>query len=342
MKTLVACAALAAVTVLTGGAWAQEQQFAELGDFKLESGQVIRDCKIGYRTYGRLNPERSNAVLWPTWFTGRTQDLAGFIGAGKMLDPDRHFVVTVDALGNGVSSAPSNSEAQSRMQFPKFTIRDMVRSQHELLTKKLGITHLRAVMGISMGGMQTFQWLVEYPEFMDLAIPIIGSPRLTASDRILWEAEAQAIESSTEWQGGEYDSNPKLPALELMHQFALYTPAYRNRTTAPEQSQRMVKDLTAKSGDFDTNNWLRQLQALLAHDIYAGRAPEEVAKTVRAKVLVVVAAQDHMVAPEEAMRFAKLLGTEPLVLAGDCGHMATSCEADTMNKAIQSFLAGTR
>ncbi len=59
---------------------AQEQQWASLGEFKLESGESIRDCRIGYRTYGRLNAARSNVILWPTWFTGRTEDLAGYFG----------------------------------------------------------------------------------------------------------------------------------------------------------------------------------------------------------------------------------------------------------------------
>ena len=91
-------------------AYGAQQQFAELGDLKLESGEVIRNCRIGYRTYGTLAPDRSNVVLWPTWFTGRTAQLEPMIGPGKLLDPALGvFVVTVDALGNGVSTSPSNS-----------------------------------------------------------------------------------------------------------------------------------------------------------------------------------------------------------------------------------------
>jgi homoserine O-acetyltransferase/O-succinyltransferase len=319
--------------------YAAEQQFAELGDFKLESGDFIRNCRIGYRTYGRLAPDRSNVVLWPTWFTGRTAQLEPMIGPGKLLDPAIGvFVVTVDALGNGVSSAPSNSTEQPRMTFPHFTIRDMVESQRRLLTERLGVNHLRAVMGISMGGMQTFQWVVSHPDFMDVGIPIVGSPRLTASDRLLWSAEANAIRSDKEWNGGEYQAQPALRAVHLMHTFALYTPAWRNRSTPPEQWRELAMQTERDAGAFDANDWLRQLEAMLSHDVYAGRTVESVAKSIRARMLIIVAAQDHMVSPEESLLLAKTMRAEPVVLTGDCGHMATSCEESTIRARVRQWL----
>ena len=74
------------------------------------------------------------------------------------MDSTRYFVILVDAIGDGVSSSPSNSKAQPLMKFPDITIRDMVESEHRLATEVLHLTHLRAVMGLSMGGMQTFEW----------------------------------------------------------------------------------------------------------------------------------------------------------------------------------------
>jgi homoserine O-acetyltransferase/O-succinyltransferase len=191
-----------------------EQKFGDLGDFKLESGAVIRDCRIGYHTLGKLNDDKSNAVLWPTWFTGSSEQLAPLVGPDGYVDSSRFFVILVDALGNGVSSSPSNSSVQPHMDFPVFTIGDMVNTQHRLLTEKLGINHLRAVMGISMGGMQTFQWIVSYPEFMDKAVAIVGSPRLTAYDLLLWRSEASAIEEDKDWNGGNYSTKPRLAPLQ--------------------------------------------------------------------------------------------------------------------------------
>ena len=82
------------------------QQFAELGTCKLESGQQIENCRLGYRTWGKLNADGSNAILFPTWFTGTSAQIAGFVGPNALVDPAKYFVIGVDALGDGVSSSP--------------------------------------------------------------------------------------------------------------------------------------------------------------------------------------------------------------------------------------------
>ncbi len=179
---------------------AQQQQFAELGDIRLQSGEVLRNCRIGYRTYGQINADKSNVVVYPTWAGGKTEQMADGIGPGKLIDSSKYYVITVDALSNGVSSSPSNSQAQPRMKFPRITIRDMVETQHELLTRVLHVQHVKAVMGISMGGMQTFQWMAAYPDFMDKAIPIVGSPRLAAYDLVHWQTQLDAIMDNPGWK----------------------------------------------------------------------------------------------------------------------------------------------
>ena len=222
-----------------------QQQFADLGDFKLVSGEVIRECRIGYRTFGALNDDKSNAILLPTWFGGRSEQLAPNIGPGKLTDSTKYFVIAVDAIGNGVSSSPSNSKLQPRMKFPKFTIRDMVNSEYRLLTEFLHISHLKAVMGASMGGMQTFQWIVSYPDFMDKAIPIVGSPRLAAYDLMLWHGENDAIMHDAAWKGGEYTENPALLQLAEFTALVATTPQYYNKKTSREDVQLSLEKATA-------------------------------------------------------------------------------------------------
>lgn len=329
--------------LLATAAGAQQIKFAPLGDFQLENGETIRDLQLGYRTLGALNAEKSNAILWPSWFTGTSQELLSFVGPGKMLDPSKYFVILVDALGNGVTSSPSNSVRQPRMHFPRFTIRDMVNSEYRLATERLGLKHLRAVMGISMGGMQTFEWIVAYPNFMDKAIPVVGSPRLTSYDLLLWTAEEHAIESDAAWMNGDYASPPVagMKTVADIHELALTTPAYRAAQTSPEDfSQFLSKTEQETLKHFDANNWIRQLQAMLAQDVsktFEG-SMEKAAAAVRAQVLVIPATEDHMVNPGPALDFAELIHAQMLELTSNCGHLSTGCEEQKMNAAIARFL----
>ncbi len=88
-------------------AWGQ-QQFAYIGDFSLENGKTIDHCKIGYQVFGKLNEERSNAIVWPTWYGGSSTAISGLVGPGKFVDTNRYCLIAIDALGNGISSSPSH------------------------------------------------------------------------------------------------------------------------------------------------------------------------------------------------------------------------------------------
>ncbi len=328
---------------LASVAAAQEIKFAPLGDFRLENGETIRDLQIGYRTVGTLNADKSNAILWPTWFTGTSAQLLGFVGPGKLLDSSKYFVILVDALGDGVTTSPSNSVDQPHMRFPELTIRDMVNAEYKLATERLGLKHLRAVIGISMGGMQTFQWMVSYPEFMDKAIPVVGSPKLTSYDLLLWTAEEHAIEADAAWNHGDYASMPVAGMRTAMdiHILNLTTPAYRVAQTPPDKFPAFLaqseQDLMKS---FDANDWIRQLQAMMAQDVskpFAG-SMEKAAAAVRAQVLVIPATQDHMVNPTPALNFARLLHAQTLELTSNCGHLSPGCEGKKMDSAIQEFL----
>ena len=121
-----------------------------------------------------MNDDRSNALLVPTWFTGTSTDHA-YLASPDLLDPEKYFIVIVDALANGVSISPSNSKTQPGGQFPQITITDMVESQHRLLTEILDIQSLHGVVGLSMGGMQAFEWAVRYPGFANRAVATLGA-----------------------------------------------------------------------------------------------------------------------------------------------------------------------
>ena len=318
-----------------------EQQFAALGNCKLDSGQEIEGCRLGYRTWGKLNPESTNAILFPTWFGGTSKDIAGMIGEKGLADPAKYFVIVVDSLGNGISSSPSNSKTQPRMAFPVFTTRDMVRSEYRLVTESLHLKHLHAVMGVSMGGIQAFEWMVDYPDFMDVAIPIVGTPRPSSYDLTLWQLEDDMIRSSPEWRNGEYETNPHIRLLTILGELSGSSPGhYAREVTRQAFPARYASYGHANGAEFDINNRLYQLHAILHHDVAEGGTMEDAAKRVHAKVFILPSQQDHIVNPGPALEFARLLNAKTMLLTSDCGHGAPGCEADKVNPAVRAFLDG--
>jgi homoserine O-acetyltransferase/O-succinyltransferase len=331
-----------ALSCISFGLWAQDQQSATLGDFKLKNGETIRELKVGYRTFGSLNSDKSNAILFPTWFTGTTKNLVDLIGPGKLIDSGKYFVIAVDALGDGVSSSPSNSTSQAHMSFPKFSTRDMVESHYLLLTSHFQVNHLKAVMGVSMGGMQTFEWMVAYPNFMDYAIPIVGSPKLTSYDLLLWNTEAHAIDTDPTWKNGDYSQPPAgMRIVADIHALGINTPEYWVKHVPPsELPAKMSESEKTTAAAFDCNDWLRQLQAMIGHDISQGFGGDmaKAAAAVRARTLVVVGTQDHMVNPHPALEFAKLIKARTLELADDCGHTSPNCDMAKVAAEIAALL----
>lgn len=278
---------------------------------------------MGYRTFGALNRERSNAILFPTWFGGTSQDLVnlGLIGPGKLADTSRWFVVAVDALGNGVSSSPSNSRLQPGRSFPGFTVRDMVRAQHRVLTTYLGLERLHAVIGVSMGGMQALQWARSLPGVAQRAVSIAGTPRTAPSDLDLYGAGLRALDAAGALRDSEALGPDTLAALIAL--LAL-TPA---------------QDPEAVLARYDFTNLARQLKAIMGQDIYAGAAEREAARAIRAKLLIVVSSNDILVDPGPSLALARALKAETLVLESPCGHFSILCEGETITRAVSAFLA---
>ncbi len=307
------------------------QQFASFGEFKLRNGVQIHDFRLGYRILGKLNANKSNAVLWPTWLGGRTQDLLTFVGPANVVDTNKYFVILVDSIGNGVSTSPSNSSLQPLMKFPQFTVRDMVESERRLVTETLHLSHLRAVMGVSMGGMQTFEWAIAYPDFMDSAIPMSGSPQSTSSDKLLWTSEIDAIGLDPAWNKGK-------PTGSLTRGIALAeetdamnstSPEYRTKHTNTGEFESFLAGIrnNAKGDAGSAIDQIRQRQAILSLNIPAELHTTigQAAKQVHAKLLVVISPQDQMVNPDPAVEFASSIGAPVLRLDSACGHLSYTC-----------------
>jgi homoserine O-acetyltransferase len=170
---------------------------------------------------------------------------------------------------------------------------------------------------------------------------MVGSPRPNSRDLLLYLADADAVKSDPAWQQGRYTHPPAAPVAQLIWQLNLTTPANYVRTHSIEQLDSGYAQSTSKGIlPFDANDWLAQLDAIVHLDVAHGGSMEDAAKRVKARVLVVSAAQDHMVNPQPALGFAKLIGAKTLVLEGDCGHLSISCESAALDPAVRAFLDG--
>lgn len=327
---LISTLPISTITVDTGRHPAGEQQFAELGVLKLHNGGVIHDFKLGYRTEGELNAQKSNAILWPSWLGGKSADLVQYASPNNVIDTDKYFAIFVDSIGNGVSTSPSNSTFQPRLKFPEFTIRDMVESEYRLATETFHLSHLHAVIGISMGGMQAFEWGVAYPDFMDEVIAMAGSPQTTSYDKLLWTAQIDALQLDPEWQDGN-GTRPMTTGLLVYNEIgsmSLTSPAYRVEQTPTKDFDAFRESLKKQATDpASACDAIRQRDAILSLDIPGeyGLTMEEAAKRVHAKMLVFISPQDHTVNPAPALEFAKFKGAPVITLDSLCGHQSTAC-----------------
>jgi len=206
----------------------QAVTFAE--PFMLECGVALPSVTIAYRTYGRLNADRSNAILVchaltgdqyvaePHPLTGKPGWWGQVVGPGRPVDTDRFFVVCANVLGGCMGSTGPRSDGPDGTpwgtSFPPITIRDMVGTQ-KLLMERLGVDRLFAVIGGSMGGMQALEWAATYPEAVFACVPVATASFHSAQNIAFHEVGRQAIFADPDWDGGAYWQTGKVPARGL-------------------------------------------------------------------------------------------------------------------------------
>ena len=212
--------AAAAVLLLNTPLQGVEHKSMNLGRLTLENGQVLSDVTIAYDTYGRLAPDGRNAILITHGYTsnhhaagryGPADSKVGWwdrlIGPGKAIDTAHFFVVSSNVLGScyGTTGPGSLNPATGKPygpEFPDLTMRDIVVAQHEFLIR-LGVTHLVAVAGPSLGGRQAFQWAVTYPDFMDGIVAVASSPKGLGKDDAVHHL-MQRLATDPNWNDGWY------------------------------------------------------------------------------------------------------------------------------------------
>ena len=261
-----------------------KKQVHTIADFKMFNGQSVKEVKLGWESYGKLNADKTNAILITHYFTG-TSHAAGkydqndptsgywdsIIGPNKAIDTNKFFVLSMDSLANlnvkdenVVTTGPASINPETGkpygLTFPVITMRDMVNTQKSLLDS-LGIKKLYAVAGPSMGSMQAIEWTSAYPDKVERLISVIGSSYSDAWTTAALEQWAIPIKLDQHWQQGNYyESQPPTEgltaALMFVTQIAL-TPEYFNQVGADIKHNALepdpLRDIQARHS---INEWL--------------------------------------------------------------------------------------
>ncbi len=275
-----------------------------IANFRFHGGEVLPKLKIHYRTLGTPARDASgvvrNAVLIGHGTGGSgTQFLSAqfagvLFGPGQLLDATKYFIILPDGIGHGKSSKPSDG---LHARFPHYTYDDMVVAQHQLLTEKLGVDHLRLVMGTSMGGMQTWVWGEMYPDFMDALMPLASNPVEIAGRNRIWRYMAiDAIRNDPDWMGGEYKSQPMrgLTTAEDLLLLAGSAPLqWQKQAPTREAAEKLYLDRFKPAvARLDANDLIYQLEASREYN------PKPRLETIKAPLVAINSADDLINPPE--------------------------------------------
>lgn len=312
------------------------QQYMNIGNFEIVSGDTIYDCMVGFRTFGKPNTDTSNAVIYCSWFGGNSGGIATLIEKRNFIDTSKYFIIAFDALGDGISSSPSN---YSHNNFPDITIRDMVNSQYVVLTKHLGIERLYGAIGGSMGSMQVLEWTVAYPHFINKIVAYVCSPKLTAYDLLWMNTQLRMMETLRKYGSTEKEIKT---LSDMMTAWISRTPEYVSENIKVEDFENyFMKFENEPIQTFTNDNYIAQMKAMIQHDISRefNNSMEEAANAIKANLFLIVSKNDMMVNPLESIRLAELTNSRLLILDNNCGHLAVSCEFDRVKSEIDDFLS---
>jgi len=359
-----------------------DKNFHRIGSFEPALGGYLEEVTLAYETWGELDSSGENAILIVHALTGDSHCAGGvseayrrggwwdeMVGPGRPVDTDEHFVVCSNVLGGcsgstGPASVDSETDRPYGMRFPIITIRDMVRTQKQLLDN-LGVRRLEVVIGGSIGGQQALEWAVEFPDFVEKAVPVAATGALGPQGLGMSEIGRRAIMADPDWQGGDYYGTGRSPetglAIARMAGMLTYQSAEgqwerfgREEATRPALHEEFGgrfevesylhyqgRDLT---GRFDANSYLYLTRAMDLYDVGAGYAShEEAYEHIQAEVLFVGISSDWLFPAREvraAAELAKAAGAEVHYeeIESPNGHDAFLKDWDELKAAVGPFL----
>jgi homoserine O-acetyltransferase len=327
-------------------------EYLDLGNFELASGFVLPQAKLAYKTIGTLNEAKDNAILLPHMYTGTAAFMTAYVGAGRPLDPDRYFLILPAQFGDGFSSSPSNTPPPfDRGAFPPVAISDDVRAQHRLVTEHFGISQLAMVSGWSMGGQQTLEWAVRYPDAVARAVTFAATSRNPDHCTVFCDLHTEALRSDPAFRDGFYDRSTDVHVGLRRHAqaFALMGPTsamYRDevwRELGFTSRDGFVQGfLQAYFLPMDPNNLLTQAAKWRAADVSAnaGGDMDEALGRITAAATLVAFTGDLFFPPEDIKADADRVPGAKFVETGTCwGHFTMFNLREQDTAAIDAIYA---
>jgi homoserine O-acetyltransferase len=334
---------------------ASQQHEFRIRDFTTESGVTLPEALLVYGTYGALNSAKDNAVLLSSPFRDQYRGYEWLIGPSKALDPAKLFIISTETFGNGRSSSPSNTpEPHHGPRFPVTTIRDNVNAIHRLLVEELKITHVRAVIGYSMGAEQAFQWAVSYPDFADRIVATSGTAKCYPHGIVRLEGQIAALTTDPVFAGGDYTTRPKqgIAAFGLVWAGWLYSQEWWRKelwreTNPPGTSFESTVESFRTRFASDANDLILQCRTWQQHD--AGATPgfggdvERALRAIRVPVLYMPSETDLYFPVGDARYEAAFIRNVtlkpiPSLWGHTAGHGSNPADSKFLNDAVKSFL----
>lgn len=329
-----------------------DRRFLAIENFRLEGGGTLPRAQVGYATFGTLNSAKDNAILVPSYYGADFRAYEFALGAGRALDPAKYFIVLTEMFGNGFSSSPSNTAPPlAGPDFPAVAIRDNVEASRRVL-EHLGVRHLKAVTGFSMGAEQSFQWAVSHPGMMDAVIPWCGTAKTYPHGIARLESAIRALTADPEFAGGRYTASPKRGMEAWSSHWAAWVWSqewWRKELYKPQQHtvDEVIAARIARDAPRDPNNLILHARTWQKHNV--GDTPgfggdhEKALASIRARVLY-MPCQTDLYFPIGDAEYERpfIKGVRFVPIPSVWGHMAGNgsnpADATFINDTIRAFL----